>query len=102
MYSIKTHITAFNQDHNAIDNAKKKEIKVQIYGINSINQAIIASVNIQSIFIQNNFNTNNHISVIKNILTAKINCHFIHSDNVFVTLISLLKKYSDSFLGNIE
>lgn len=101
-YNIKTHITAFNQDHKAIDNARNNEIKVQIYGINSMNQATKESVSVQSIFIQNNFKINNQIKVKKNILIAKINCHLNHSDSIFVTLFSLLKKYIDSFLGNIQ
>lgn len=56
--------------------------------MNSINQAIIARVNIPLICIQNNFNINNHVKVIENIQTAIINCHLIHSDSIVFTLLS--------------
>ena len=64
--------------------------------MNSINQAIIASVNIQLICIQNNFSINNQVKVIENIQTAIINCHFIHSDNIVFTLISFSYIYADN------
>lgn len=88
-YTTSTQIKVSTHPHSATISAIVIEKNVQTYGINSINQAISASVKIHSIFIQKIFNINSHINVRKNIAIHSISCHLSHIKRVLTTSFSL-------------
>jgi len=95
-------IVAWNHNHNHIANAGIKAINGHIYGINSINQAIIDNTNTSSTYTQNNLIINNHTKVIENILNDNINWLLIQSLRAFSILFSLFFKYLELFFGKIS